>query len=137
MSPMQVRALSHLGLKVRDLDRAFAWYQRVLGFEVVLDQRNGVLPGHETILGRVGPVLVELIRDDGVVADAPVEPDGIGWSCVCLRVDDLDAAVAEVRAADVDVLGPIQFPAARTAFFRDPDQNLLELIDVDLSAAGG
>lgn len=124
--------LSHVGLKVRDLARALEFYERVLGFRIVLDQRDGVLPGHETVLGAVGSVLIELIHDDGVRADAPVDPDGLGWSCVCFRVDDLDASVARLRSLGVDVLDPVQWPAARTAFFRDPDENLLELIDVDL-----
>ena len=126
------RRLSHLGLKVRDLPRALEFYERVLGFRTVLDQRGGVLPGHETVLGAIGETLVELIHDDPVVADAPVDPDGVGWSCACFIVDDVDAEVEALRALGVEVIGPIAFPAARTAFFRDPDQNLLELIDVDL-----
>lgn len=133
--PLRVRRLSHLGVKVRDLTRALDFYVRVLGFEVLLDQRGGVLPGHETILGTVGEVAIELIHDDATSVDDPVDPDGSGWSCVCLVVDGLDAAVADLRRLDVDVIGPIQFPAARTAFFRDPDGNLLELIDVDLRAS--
>ena len=124
--------LSHLGLKVRDLDRALSFYERVLGFRLVLDQRNGVLPGHETVLGRVGDVTIELIHDDRAGEDTTGDPDGIGWSCVSFRVADIDAAIAQLRASGATVTDPIDFPAARCAFFRDPDGNLLEVIDRDL-----
>lgn len=126
----QVKRLSHLGVKVRDLRRSIEFYERVLGFRLYLDYRNGALPGHDTVVGMVGDVAIELVHDDHTAANAPVDPDGVGWSCVSFGVDDIDVAVASLRADGVDVTDPLQFPAARCAFFRDPDLNLLEVIEL-------
>lgn len=129
MAVIDVERMSHLGVKVVDLDRAIEFYERVLGWELALDYRNGALPGHETVVGIAGGMAIELIHDDQPL-DTPPQPDGYGFSCVSFSVVDVDAASAALRAAGVEVIGPIPFPLARAAFFRDPDGNLLEVIQL-------
>jgi catechol 2,3-dioxygenase-like lactoylglutathione lyase family enzyme len=56
----------------------------------------------------------------------------LGLTHLSLRVDDLDAMLAEISAAGVRVLREtrIEIPAARTkaAFIADPDGTLIELV---------
>lgn len=133
MSPViEPRRVSHLGIQVSDLARSLAFYEDVLGYKLFLDYRHGALPGHETVIGMIGDLAVELIHDPNVAdhAATPV-PIGLGYACVSFSVDDLDAAGEALRANGVEATPVLQFPAARVVFFRDPDGNLLELINVD------
>ncbi|MYS16278.1 VOC family protein, partial [Streptomyces sp. SID4982] len=53
-----------------------------------------------------------------------------GYNHVCLSVDDVDAALEELRARGVDIVNPpfeIDDISARLAFFRDPWGNMFEL----------
>lgn len=130
MPPAPVRRLSHIGIKVHDLDRSIDFYARVLGFRLEVDQRGGVLPGHETVIGIIGDVAVELICDAALSSEAAVDPDGVGFSCLSFSVHDLEETRSALSALGVDATQPIQFPQGRACFFRDPDQNLLELIEL-------
>lgn len=57
-------------------------------------------------------------------------PDPLGQHFAVL-VDDLDAAVAEVRSLGIDVSDPSPVGTARQAFLRDPAGNGIELHERD------
>ena len=121
MAAVVVRRLSHVSLRVADLDRALDFYGRAFGYEVVVDQRGGALPGHETVIGVLGDTAVELVCDQQAAA---------GGATLSLTVDDLDASIEALRGEGIEVTPPIPFPQARACFFRDPDGNVCELLDL-------
>ena len=52
-----------------------------------------------------------------------------GFDHLALQVEDVDAAFAALRAAGVTVESePRNFKQLRIAFIRDPDGNLIELV---------
>lgn len=132
--PVPVRRLSHIGIKVNDLDRSIDFYVRVLGFRLEVDQRGGVLAGHETVIGIIGDVAIELICDATRPSDVALDPDGVGFSCLSFSVHDLEDARRALLVLGIDATPPIQFPQGRVCFFRDPDENLLELIELPKGA---
>lgn len=115
---MKVLKIDHLGIAVPSLDQALAAY-RALGFELSETHdvptekvRAAFLP--------VGESRLELLE--------PTEPDSVigrflqkrsGLHHVCVLVDDIEAALAELKARGVEVLDPVPRPGAggsRVAF---------------------
>ncbi|MFV0524757.1 MAG: VOC family protein [Acidimicrobiales bacterium] len=112
---MRVSAVHHVSINVDDLDRALGFYTGVLGLTVRTDRPALGVDGAWL---DAGGQQVHLI-----VADVP--PDR--GQHLALLVDDLDAAVEELRALDVRVSDPVPVAGVRQAFFRDPAGNRVEI----------
>jgi catechol 2,3-dioxygenase-like lactoylglutathione lyase family enzyme len=111
-------AIHHVSINVSDLDAAVAFYTGVLGGAVRGDRPAMRVEGAWIDLG---PQQVHLL-----VAEVP---PGLGQH-FAVRVADLDAAVAELRAKGVSVREPSQVGAGRQTFVKDPSGNLVELHEV-------
>lgn len=101
-----------------------AFYVETLELPVV-----GGFPGHDIIFVGVGDTTVEII---GERASAP-RPIVTGWHHLAWEVTNVDAAFAELSARGVTPVSPPESfppeaPTMRIAFFRDPDGNVLEIV---------
>jgi catechol 2,3-dioxygenase-like lactoylglutathione lyase family enzyme len=124
------RGLSELVLIVEDVPKASRFYQDVVGLE--LEQETG----DEWAwfwAGRVGdPQRIALHRGTLLFEEHSPFPEGHRFGTVHFAFDvapeDLDASVERVRAAGVEVYGPVEFDwmNARSYYFYDLDGNLLE-----------
>lgn len=137
--------MSHIGICVSDWKRSLRFYHDVLGFRYVYELELGGepsqtllrLPGVEfraVYLEREG-VRIELLHYEkpGVVGDGrPRAMNALGLTHLSLRVDDLDAMLAELEGAGVQILGDtrIEVPEAHAhaVFVTDPDGTLIELV---------
>jgi glyoxylase I family protein len=111
-----VADIHHVSLNVSDTERALGFYRDVLGMPL-LARPDFSFPGAWLDAGNGRQVhLIE--------ADVP----GDRGQHVAFRVDDVDAVVAAVRAAGVEVRDPkpVVGTTIRQAFTHDPDGNLLE-----------
>jgi len=130
--------VNHVGQCVSDLDRARAFYEAVFGFQVV---RQLKVPDGAASLLRLSPpvgMTALYLELDGFVlellhyADAPLvaAPERVmnhaGLTHVSFGVDDLDEAMAAIRAHGGEVLDDTNVGVA--VFARDPDGQLLELL---------
>ncbi len=97
--------IQHLGIAVRDLDRAVAFFRDVLGlpfegYETV-DELNV-----KTAMFRVGETKVELLASTS--PDGPVgkflEKRGEGVHHVCFKVADIDGAISRTRSMGVKMI---------------------------------
>ena len=143
---MNVRAVRHAGIVVRDAERSLAFYRDLLGLKVEVDQleRGDFI---DSILGmpdvRVrtvklsaaeGPTLLELLEfedSEGATGD-PGDLSRIGPTHSALTVDDLDGLYERLSAAGVRFVSAPQTSAdgrARVAFCADPDGAMLELVE--------
>ena len=128
-------ALSHIGITVADLDRSLQYYRQVLGFQVIYD--NQAEEGADRVLiGLIAGTAVELVKksgDAGLSRIKEINPDAIGFSCITFSVPDVDEAYAALEAAGLANMDPpVTLPVGfRLVFCRDPDGNLLELIDLN------
>jgi methylmalonyl-CoA/ethylmalonyl-CoA epimerase len=99
--------IDHVGVAVRDLDQAIAFYQRAFGLRVVHEEVNEEQGVREAMLavGDSGSC-IQLLAP--IRADSPVgrflERSGEGVQQVAYGVDDLDAASAQLRAAGLRLL---------------------------------
>ena len=119
----------HVGIIVSDLERSTAFY-RTLGFEVSRD-----IPwedGSRAIrFVRSGDFEIELFwYAETPLPTPPAEGKPLGFRHLAFRVDDVDGALAELKAAGVvgaDVTARDTGMGFRIAFLRDPDGVELEL----------
>ncbi len=126
----------HVALSVADLDAQQRWYTRVLGMTV--EQRFELPdPPVRTVLLRTPRGLrIELIERAGL-ARADTFEDALdasrarGYGHWAIEVDDLDLACAGLTRAGAELVSPpapaVQ-PGARFAYVKDPEGNLVELI---------
>ena len=95
MSPLHPE-VAHIGLAVRNLDDAVAFYRDVLGLE---PSEPESADGARIVSVHAGAVGVELLTPE--TPDGPIakflERRGPGIHHVCYRVPDLDAALASCR----------------------------------------
>jgi methylmalonyl-CoA/ethylmalonyl-CoA epimerase len=127
--------IDHVGVAVEDLDGAIELYER--GFGMPVAHRETVeSQGVEAVLLDVGDGHVELLR--------PLSPDtavgkfiasrGAGLHHVAYAVDDIDAALAEVRAAGIELIDAeprVGIRGSRVAFLdpRSTGRVLTELVE--------
>jgi lactoylglutathione lyase len=111
--------LDHVYYWTTDIDRSVKFYEDVLGLKLIRrDDGNWAL-------FEAGPVQLAL---HGAIEGRPFEPGG---ATAVFRVDDLDAARAalEARGAEFEEhAGEVQ-GFARFASFRDPDGNVVQIIE--------
>ena len=149
---MSVRALSHVAIGVRDMDRALEFYRDVLGLPVASDrveefaQGAGQPPAQRRAVylrWGEGPHSSYVVLDQHLTKEThgmatPLFDAGIHH--FAFWVDDLDEMLARVRAADVTVVMGGEGPGTdtvmygeppggrvRSAFLRDPEGNYVQL----------
>jgi methylmalonyl-CoA epimerase len=127
--------IDHVGVAVSDLDRAIALYQGTFGMPLV-HRETVAEQGVEAVLLDVGDGHVELLSPLGpeTVVGKFVERRGEGLHHVAYRVDDIDATLARLGEAGVDLIDPkprIGIRKSRVAFLhpKSTDGVLTELVE--------
>jgi methylmalonyl-CoA/ethylmalonyl-CoA epimerase len=105
--------LDHVGIAVRELDEALRFYRDALGLEIdtpedVASQRVRV---HFIPVGESALELLEATAPESAVAKF-LEKRGPGLHHVALRVDDIRAALAELKARGVRLIDEQPRPGA-------------------------
>jgi methylmalonyl-CoA/ethylmalonyl-CoA epimerase len=105
--------LDHIGIAVADLDEALKFYRDALGLEIeapeaVASQR---VRAHFIPAGGAALELLEATADDSPIAKY-VGKRGPGLHHITLRVDDLAAALAQLRARGVRLIDETPRPGA-------------------------
>ena len=97
--------IDHLGIAVTSLEKALAFYERQLGLSVSLREtveqekvKVAMLPAGDSRIE-----LLEATGPDSVIAKF-IEKRGEGLHHVALKVPDLDAIVARLKAAGAQLL---------------------------------
>lgn len=132
MRPFAVQRIDHIVLRVRDLDRAEAFYRELLGCEVVR-RRDDLGLRHL----RAGASMIDLVSVDGKLGSrggAAAGEQARNVDHVCLRIEPFDEAaiVHHLAAHGLAPHGPASnnFGAegeGPSLYFDDPDGNTIEL----------
>jgi lactoylglutathione lyase len=130
MKPERTPRLTHVRLLVTDFPACFRFYRDVLGFEALWGEEGGRYADF-----KVGDAIVALY-DRRLMAEAvgtagkPVEVEAQDRVLLVFAVEDVDAAYDQLKARGIKfVTEPQDRPdwGIRTAHFRDPDGNLIEI----------
>lgn len=128
---MQIKALGHVVLKVRNLERSTAFYRDLLGMKEVARYHGAMvffsLGQNHHDLG-----LLEL----GTQASAP-PADSVGLYHVAFKVgdslDELRACKAHLEQHGIAILGSSDHGVSQSLYLKDPDGIEIELyVDADL-----
>ena len=147
---MAMRALSHVAIGVRDMERSLCFYRDAIGLRVKLDTIEE-LPGFGGAEARKrraaylglgeGPDASFVVLDQALTLAPSGEPARLfqtGIHHFSFWVDDIDAIVARARAAGFEVLfdpavadtrayGEPAGGKVRSTFLRDPDGSYVQL----------
>jgi len=120
--------LTQLRLLVSDFPAVYRFYRDVLGFRPQFEAENGPYAKLSPDTGNAAIALQDRAQMADVLGQLGAQPDGIRGLLV-LRVDDLDAAHAELTARGAEFA---KQPAPmgdrmRVAYLADPEGNLIEL----------
>lgn len=134
----------HLGLTVSDLERSVSFYRDVIGMEETMrletePESFGELLGVESASAEIvflegGGMRLELEAHEEAQVSVPEKttPNDVGVPHLCLAVDDIQAVYQEYQDK-VDFLSPpgtATESGATIVYLRDPDGNLIELIEL-------
>jgi lactoylglutathione lyase len=139
---IDVPAVDHIGLRVRDLQRAMKFYA-MLGFELEHKAANDAVAVVRNAHGVELNLVYNANADAGgknILMD--VGEKYAGYTHVALRVSSIKATIEALREHGVRITqGPVSFgrDGHVSVFVRDPDLNVVELRgrEEDLSSIGG
>jgi catechol 2,3-dioxygenase-like lactoylglutathione lyase family enzyme len=113
---MIVERTDFVSVFTQDIGRAKEFYAGTLGLEIESE-------GDHDMEFRCGQVTLDVFDPSSIGQSFAVSPAGLA-----LRVQDVDAARAELEAKGVEFEGEtVQTGVCRMAFFKDPDGNALLL----------
>ena len=122
---MQVSKLGHAVIKVRDMERAEAFYHDVLGIEIAA--RHESMPMTFLTLGDHHNLALLAVGDEAPDADR----NAPGLFHLAFRIgdtlDELRTARDELEAAGVKVYATIDHVVSKSLYMNDPDGNGVEL----------
>ncbi len=122
---MKLRAIDHLCIAVRDLDAARQRYEEDLGLELdgLYVSQNEMIRVARYYIGAVALELIEPTSEESEVARF-LKRRGEGFYLISYRVDDVEAALAELRSRGVRTIDrePRQLKGNRYAFIHPPKE---------------
>lgn len=118
----------HMHLRSPDPEATAAWYERMLGAEIIRTMQQGK-PRIDLKLGGVDVFIAPIAPDEGV--NPPPTTPYQGLDHFGLRVSNIDAVAAELKAKGVEFTRePITVrPGLRVCFIRAPQGVSIELLD--------
>ncbi len=142
-SPFAAFRGHHVGVRVPDYEAAKEWYTAKLDFRVLQEWPYGELKLAYLMPANDDDFHLELLAGPipharPVTDDLAVSLEYGGYQHICVHVDDVDAALAELRRRGVDIVREpfeIEDISRRLAFLRDPWGNMIEVSET-LPGAG-
>ena len=125
---LNIQAVNHVGIRVREKQRSVAFYQ-LLGFEFKSDV--GFEQGHPIIMKHPSGVVPNLLGpatgsiENNILMD--VEEKHPGITHVALTVESLDDTKTFLGENNIEITGSFSFGGMSAVFIRDPDRNVIEL----------
>jgi catechol 2,3-dioxygenase-like lactoylglutathione lyase family enzyme len=141
-----IRGIHHTAISTADIERSLRFYRDLLGFEVIFtsaweagtkgaDQITGLKDSSARLaMVKAGNACIEIFQYSSP-PPKPAEPTrpvcDHGITHICLDVSDIDAEYERLKSAGMMFHCPPQgLGGARATYGRDPDGNVVELLEV-------
>lgn len=124
-----IKSIGHVAVRVKDIEKSLAFYVGKLGFREMfrLDRDDRLW----IVYLRVNDdQFVELFPE--AIGDRAPLAEAIGLNHICLTVDDMDDALADLAKHNVPLYRPKKMQVDRNwqAWIEDPDGNRIELMQM-------
>ena len=122
-------AYDHIHLRSPNAEETAQWYKRMFGAEIIRSIQSDGRSRIDLNLGGV-TVFIAQVMEEAAVAPPP-QPPYLGLEHIGLRVEGIDAVVAELKqkGAEFTVEPKTIRPGVRIAFLRGPQNVHIELLD--------
>jgi lactoylglutathione lyase len=126
---MPVYSYDHIHLRTRDPKGTAEWYRRMFGAEVIESVQSDGQPRIDLNIDGL-TVFIARVPADANIGVAPADPY-LGLDHFGLRVDNLDAAFAELKARGATFTTEPRTirPGVKIAFVQCPDNVRVELLE--------
>ncbi|AZA89673.1 Virulence protein STM3117 [Chryseobacterium nakagawai] len=122
---MKIKNIDHIVLTVADISKTIEFYTEIMGFEVVTfgDHRKALTFGNQKIN----------LHQKGHEFEPKAKTPTCGSADLCfIAQTDIHEVMAELKQKNVEIIeGIVDRTGAvgkiRSVYFRDPDQNLIEV----------
>ncbi len=125
---LKPKGLNHVALSVTDMDRTLEFYQS-LGLEL-LRTKGPDSAGERSAVLRVGggDQEINVFHKPGLASAEQENVKGLHHFCIDMAADSIDALVADLRRAGLDIArGPVERRDGTSLFLSDPDGVRVEL----------
>lgn len=122
-------AYDHIHLRSPNAEETAQWYERIFGAEVIRSIQSDGRPRIDLNLGGVAVFIAQVPQEQEV--GEPPHPPYLGLEHIGLRVEGIDAVVADLKQKGVEfTIEPKTIrPGVRIAFLRGPQNVHIELLD--------
>ncbi len=129
---MKIKKIAHIGVGVKDTDKAKTLYQEMFSLPVSHEELLGELKIALVPIGQTNVELVQSTDPDGIM-NKFIEKKGEGIHHIAFEVEDIDQALEELKAKGVPLIDQQARPGAheaRIAFLHPKGTNgiLIELV---------
>jgi len=124
-------AIHHVAIICSDYPTSKAFYQQVLGFQVVAENYRAERESYKCDLALADGTQIELFSFPGAPA-RPSRPEAQGLRHLAFKVTDIDAAIQHLAEYQIEC-EPVRidpYTQRRFTFFNDPDGLPLELYEI-------
>lgn len=125
-----LNAIHHIAIICSDYERSKDFYTRVLGLSIVREVYRETRQSWKLDLALNDHYVIELFSFPSP-PPRPSRPESCGLRHLAFAVDDLEKAIAALKAAEVttEPIRTDEFTGKRFTFFADPDGLPLELYE--------
>jgi lactoylglutathione lyase len=126
---MTAFAYDHIHLRSPNAEETAQWYERMFGAEIIRSIQSDGRPRIDLNLGGVAVFIAQVPAEQAI--GEPPQPPYLGLEHIGLRVEGIDAVVAELKqkGAEFTVEPKTIRPGVRIAFLRGPQNVHIELLD--------
>ena len=126
---LDIVKVDHVGIRVSDKDLSIAFYER-LGYKLMADA--GFEQGHPVIMQHPSGLVLNLLGPAGAMAGEnilmDVDDKYPGITHFALHIESVKQAEALFEDLGVAITGRHNFKGIESIFIRDPDRNVIELV---------
>jgi lactoylglutathione lyase len=124
-----IKSIGHVAVRVKDIEKSLDFYVRKLGFREMfrLDRDNKLWIVYLRV---TDDQFIELFPE--AIGDRSPPAEAIGLNHICLTVDDMDDALADLAKHNIPLYRPKKMQVDRNwqAWIEDPDGNRIELMQM-------
>lgn len=127
----EITGIAHVAIKVKDIARTLAWYERVFGFREMMRLNNADGSLFLLYLRVTDRQFLEVFPN--AREDRALDNDGNGINHICFQVSDPDTVKAKIDALGIPLLWPYgrAIDGNRQFWIEDPDGNRIEIMEMD------